>query len=30
VDSKIILAADRLPGLPEHQNVGVFYRVEAI
>jgi 8-oxo-dGTP diphosphatase len=26
VDSRIIPAADRLPGLPEHQNVGVFYR----
>lgn len=23
----MIPAADRLPGLPEHQNVGVFYRV---
>jgi len=27
VDSRIIPAADRLPGLPEHQNVGIFYRV---
>ncbi|WP_440064705.1 NUDIX hydrolase [Streptosporangium sp. OZ121] len=27
VDSRMIPAADRLPGLPEHQNVGVFYRV---
>ncbi|MGC5009297.1 NUDIX hydrolase [Streptosporangium sp. DT93] len=27
VDSRVIPAADRLPGLPEHQNVGVFYRV---
>lgn len=27
VDSRIISAADRLPGLPEHQNVGIFYRV---
>ncbi|MGI5478719.1 NUDIX hydrolase [Streptomyces lavendofoliae] len=28
VDSRVIPAADRpLPGLPEHQNVGVFYQV---
>ncbi|MET7464144.1 NUDIX domain-containing protein [Nonomuraea sp. NPDC005501] len=28
VDSKVISAADRLtPGLPGHQNVGIFYRV---
>jgi ADP-ribose pyrophosphatase YjhB (NUDIX family) len=27
VDSRIIPAADRLTGLPEHQNVGVFYQV---
>ncbi|MFC1429780.1 NUDIX hydrolase [Streptacidiphilus sp. N1-3] len=28
VDSRVIPAADRpAPGLPEHQNVGVFYRV---
>ncbi len=27
VDSRIIPAADRRPGLPEHQNVGVFYQV---
>lgn len=27
VDSRIIPAGDRLPGLPEHQNVGIFYRV---
>ncbi|PZG07059.1 NUDIX hydrolase [Nonomuraea aridisoli] len=27
VDSRVIPAADRLPGLPEHQNVGIFYRV---
>lgn len=27
VDSRIIPAADRLPGLPDHQNVGIFYRV---
>lgn len=27
VDSRRIPAADRLPGLPEHQNVGIFYRV---
>ncbi|GAA2997175.1 NUDIX hydrolase [Streptosporangium longisporum] len=27
VDSRLIPAADRLPGLPDHQNVGVFYRV---
>jgi ADP-ribose pyrophosphatase YjhB (NUDIX family) len=27
VDSRLVPAADRLPGLPEHQNVGIFYRV---
>ncbi|MEV4112387.1 NUDIX domain-containing protein [Nonomuraea sp. NPDC049695] len=27
VDSRVIPAADRLPGLPEHQNVDIFYRV---
>jgi 8-oxo-dGTP diphosphatase len=27
VDSRLIPAADRLPGLPDHQNVGVFYQV---
>src|SRR5687768_6256311 len=27
VDSRLIPAADRLPGLPDHQNVGIFYRV---
>jgi 8-oxo-dGTP diphosphatase len=27
VDSRVIPAADRLPGLPEHHNVGVFYQV---
>lgn len=27
VDSRVIPAADRSPGLPEHQNVGIFYRV---
>jgi ADP-ribose pyrophosphatase YjhB (NUDIX family) len=27
VDSRPIPAADRLPGLPDHQNVGVFYQV---
>jgi ADP-ribose pyrophosphatase YjhB (NUDIX family) len=27
VDSRVIPADDRLPGLPEHQNVGVFYQV---
>lgn len=27
VDSRVIPAADRSPGLPEHQNVGVFYLV---
>jgi 8-oxo-dGTP diphosphatase len=27
VDSRIIPAGDRLPGLPEHHNVGIFYRV---
>ncbi|MFE7399771.1 NUDIX hydrolase [Streptomyces sp. NPDC057557] len=28
VDSRVISAADRpLPGLPEHQNVGIFYQV---
>jgi 8-oxo-dGTP diphosphatase len=27
VDSRVIPAADRLPGLPDHQNVGIFYRV---
>ncbi|MFI7614115.1 NUDIX hydrolase [Nonomuraea terrae] len=28
VDSRVIPAADRMPGLPEHQNVGIFYQVE--
>jgi len=27
VDSRTIPAADRLPGLPDHHNVGIFYRV---
>jgi 8-oxo-dGTP diphosphatase len=27
VDSRVIPAADRLAGGPEHQNVGIFYRV---
>jgi 8-oxo-dGTP diphosphatase len=27
VDSRIIPAVDRLPGLPDHHNVGIFYRV---
>jgi ADP-ribose pyrophosphatase YjhB (NUDIX family) len=27
VDSRVIPAADRLPGLPDHHNVGIFYRV---
>jgi 8-oxo-dGTP diphosphatase len=27
VDSRVVPAADRLPGLPDHQNVGIFYRV---
>jgi ADP-ribose pyrophosphatase YjhB (NUDIX family) len=27
VDSRVIPAADRLPGLAEHQNVGIFYQV---
>jgi ADP-ribose pyrophosphatase YjhB (NUDIX family) len=27
VDSRLIPAADRLPGLPGHQNVGIFYQV---
>jgi 8-oxo-dGTP diphosphatase len=27
VDSRVIPAADRLVGGPEHQNVGIFYRV---
>jgi 8-oxo-dGTP diphosphatase len=27
VDSRLIPAVDRLPGLPDHQNVGIFYRV---
>jgi 8-oxo-dGTP diphosphatase len=27
VDSRVIPATDRLAGLPEHQNVGIFYRV---
>ena len=27
VDSRVIPAVDRLPGLPEHQNVGIFYQV---
>ncbi|HEY0691012.1 MAG TPA: NUDIX domain-containing protein [Kribbella sp.] len=27
VDSRLVPAADRLPGLPDHQNVGIFYRV---
>jgi hypothetical protein len=25
--ARYIPAADRLPGLPDHQNVGIFYRV---
>jgi len=27
VDSRVIPAVDRLPGLPDHQNVGVYYQV---
>ncbi|HEX7994678.1 MAG TPA: NUDIX domain-containing protein [Streptosporangiaceae bacterium] len=27
IDSRLIPAVDRLPGLPDHQNVGIFYRV---
>jgi ADP-ribose pyrophosphatase YjhB (NUDIX family) len=27
VDSRLIPAADRSPGLPGHQNVGIFYQV---
>jgi 8-oxo-dGTP diphosphatase len=27
VDSRAIPAADRLPGLPDHQNAGIFYQV---
>lgn len=27
VDSRVIPAADRLPGLPVHQNVGISYQV---
>lgn len=27
VDSRTIPAADRLPGLPDHHHVGIFYRV---
>lgn len=27
VDSRLIPAADRLPGLPDHQNIGIFYAV---
>ncbi|MCT2543053.1 MULTISPECIES: NUDIX hydrolase [Streptomyces] len=27
VDSRVIPAADRLPRLPDHQNVGIFYQV---
>lgn len=27
VDSRVIPAGERRPGAPEHQNVGVFYRV---
>lgn len=27
VDSRVIPAADRSPGLPDHHNVGVFYQV---
>ncbi|MDT0444567.1 NUDIX hydrolase [Streptomyces johnsoniae] len=27
VDSRVIPAADRRPGLPERQNVGIFYQV---
>jgi 8-oxo-dGTP diphosphatase len=27
VDSRTIPAADRPPGLPDHHNVGIFYRV---
>ena len=30
VDSRVIPAADRLPGLPDHQNVGIFYRVRVV
>lgn len=27
VDSRVIPVADRLTGLPDHQNVGIFYQV---
>ncbi len=27
VDSRVVPAADRLPGLPDHQNVGIFHGV---
>jgi 8-oxo-dGTP diphosphatase len=27
VDSRVIPVADRSPGLPDHQNMGIFYRV---
>ena len=27
VDSRVIPASDRLPGGPEHQNVGIYYQV---
>ncbi|HEV2639567.1 MAG TPA: NUDIX hydrolase [Actinocrinis sp.] len=27
VDSRVIPAADRAPGYPDHQNVGIFYQV---
>ena len=27
VDSRLIPAADRLPGLPDHQNLGIYYAV---
>jgi len=26
VDSRVVPAADRMPGLPDHQNVGIFYQ----
>lgn len=30
VDSRTIPAADRLPGLPDHQNIGIFYTVRIV
>jgi hypothetical protein len=27
VDSRVVGSADRRPGLPEHQNLGIYYQV---